>query len=144
MDVVNVESQIKVSEEAIAELKKEEKQLVVELAKISVSLVYFPHTLSCLPSHFFSFFFLINNSQDHYDDAKEALQVERDKLVSLDRELQSLEAHKKAKDDEIHQSNLQVQQLEHDIQRFQKDRQTASAAVKHLEKTYPWIQDQKQ
>jgi len=79
-----------------------------------------------------------------YDEAKDALQAERAKLVSFDRELQSLEAHKRAKDEEIHQNNLEVQQLEYDIQRFQKERQAAAASVKSLEKNYPWILDQKQ
>ncbi|KAL1922238.1 uncharacterized protein VTP21DRAFT_9777 [Calcarisporiella thermophila] len=86
----------------------------------------------------------INEIKQKYDEALARLQSEREKLTAFDEELRELEATAKHKHAELTDSQLEIQKITHELERFQKDRTQAQQEIQQMERQYDWIVDQKQ
>lgn len=82
--------------------------------------------------------------QDAHDVAQAQLDDERAKLTGFDEELRELESATKSKSSQITEDGLEAQKLGHQLEKLQKDQQTASQAVAHMEQEHEWIADEKE
>lgn len=82
-------------------------------------------------------------TKDFADKAQEELDQECIKMTAFDEEVKDLTAVIKNKNAESQETILDMQKLNHEIKQFEKDKKEAEIAVKKMEKTYDWIDDQK-
>lgn len=81
--------------------------------------------------------------QETHDKAQEDLEGERAKLSIFDDELRALEDAMRSKNARITEESLEMQKLGHQVEKFNKEQQTAGQAVEHMEKEHEWIADEK-
>lgn len=81
--------------------------------------------------------------QETHDKAQEDLEGERAKLSIFDDELRALEDAMRSKNARITEEGLEMQKLGHQVEKFNKEQQTAGQAVEHMEKEHEWIADEK-
>lgn len=81
--------------------------------------------------------------QETHDKAQEDLDGERAKLSIFDDELRALEDAMRSKNSRITEESLEMQKLGHQVEKFNKEQQTAGQAVEHMEKEHEWIADEK-
>lgn len=81
--------------------------------------------------------------QETHDKAQEDLDGERAKLSIFDDELRALEDAMRSKNARITEESLEMQKLGHQVEKFNKEQQTAGQAVEHMEKEHEWIADEK-
>lgn len=81
--------------------------------------------------------------QETHDKAQEDLDGERAKLSIFDDELRALEDAMRSKNARITEESLEMQKLGHQVEKFNKEQQTAGQAVEHMEREHEWIADEK-
>lgn len=81
--------------------------------------------------------------QETHDKAQEDFDGERAKLSIFDDELRALEDAMRSKNARITEESLEMQKLGHQVEKFNKEQQTAGQAVEHMEKEHEWIADEK-
>lgn len=81
--------------------------------------------------------------QETHDKAQNDLDEERAKLSIFDDELRALEDAMRSKNSRITEEGLEMQKLGHQVEKFNKEQQTAGQAVGHMEKEHEWIADEK-
>ncbi|KAH8804996.1 hypothetical protein F5884DRAFT_822869 [Xylogone sp. PMI_703] len=81
--------------------------------------------------------------QDSLDLAQAHLNDERAKLTGFDDELQALEDASRSKASRITEEGLEMQKLTHQLEKFNKEEQSAAQTVSSMEKEYDWILDEK-
>ena len=86
---------------------------------------------------------MLTETQDAQDIAQARLDDERAKLTGFDEEMRSLEEFSRSKSSRITEEGLEMQKLTHQVEKFQKDQQTANQTLKDLEKAHEWISDEK-
>src|SRR5271154_3453366 len=69
---------------------------------------------------------------------------ERARITDFDEELQSLDTILRTKTNFCSESTLTIQKLRHEVEKYNKEEQTSSAAVTALESEYEWINDSKE
>ncbi|KAK3943873.1 structural maintenance of chromosomes protein 2 [Diplogelasinospora grovesii] len=79
--------------------------------------------------------------KDTHDQAQAQLDDERTKLHVFDDELRALEEATRSKNARIAEEGLEMQQLGHQVERFNKDQQQAVQQVARMEEEYDWIAD---
>ena len=84
-----------------------------------------------------------NEVQETHDVAQAELTDEQAKLSSFDDELRELEKAKSRKAKQKTEESLEVQKLQHAVEKAQKELQVASQTVTALEKEHDWIEDNK-
>ena len=82
-------------------------------------------------------------AKDAHDLAQAHLDDERAKLTGFDEELKALEDATSSKTAQIADDGLEVQRLGHQLEKLQKDKQTASHLLSSMEKEHDWIEDEK-
>ncbi|ORY04728.1 putative SMC2 protein [Basidiobolus meristosporus CBS 931.73] len=78
------------------------------------------------------------------DNAQDKLDREMETMKNYDSEIRELEALSKSKAAEMADSQLELQKLSHELERYDKERETAARVIAELEKAHEWIVDQKQ
>ncbi|KXJ92211.1 P-loop containing nucleoside triphosphate hydrolase protein [Microdochium bolleyi] len=81
--------------------------------------------------------------QDVHDTAQAELDDERAKLTGFDDELRALEEATRSKNGRITEEGLEMQKLGHQLDKFNKEQQTAVKTVADMEKEHEWIADEK-
>ena len=76
--------------------------------------------------------------------AQARLDDERSKLTGFDEELKALEDTSRSKTSRITEEGLEMQKLSHAVDKSQKEQQTASQSLKHMENEHEWIADEKE
>ena len=71
------------------------------------------------------------------------LDDERAKLTGFDEELRELEEAMQSKNSRITEEGLEMQKLGHQLEKLQKDQNTAAQAVAYMEEEHEWIADEK-
>ena len=71
------------------------------------------------------------------------LDDERAKLTGFDEELRELEEAMQSKNSRITEEGLEMQKLGHQLEKLQKDQNTAAQAVSYMEEEHEWIADEK-
>ena len=79
-----------------------------------------------------------------HDVAQAHLNDERRKLSGFDEELNALEAASKEKTSRISEEALELQRLGHQLDKFQKDSESAQHLVAQLESEHDWIADERE
>lgn len=64
-------------------------------------------------------------------------------MTGFDEELRELEEAIHTKSSQITEEGLEMQKLGHQLEKLQKDQQTASQAVAHMQQEHEWIADEK-
>jgi structural maintenance of chromosome 2 len=82
--------------------------------------------------------------QEQFDKVNSQFKSEKEKLAEYDSELKGLEKGLKAKSKDYGQKELQIKQLSHDLERFNKEKLSAQESVRHMVEKHPWILDQKE
>ncbi|KAJ5408144.1 hypothetical protein N7509_002027 [Penicillium cosmopolitanum] len=82
--------------------------------------------------------------KDAHDVAQAHLEDERAKLTGFDDELRELEKTMQTKSSQITEEGLEMQKLGHQLEKLQKDQNTAAQAVGHMEQEHEWIADEKE
>ena len=82
--------------------------------------------------------------QDAHDLAQAHLADEQAKLTGFDDELRALEEASRSKATLITEESLEQQTLGHQIEKFDKERESAAQTLKSLEKEYDWIADERE
>ncbi|KAF2762951.1 RecF/RecN/SMC protein [Pseudovirgaria hyperparasitica] len=82
--------------------------------------------------------------KDAHDLAQANLEDEQAKLSGFDEELRELDDAIRSKSASITEEGLEMQQLGHQIEKFDKDQQAASQTIVALEKEHEWIADEKE
>ncbi|KAF7712398.1 Structural maintenance of chromosomes protein [Penicillium ucsense] len=82
--------------------------------------------------------------KDTHDIAQAQLEDERAKLTGFDEELRELEEAIQSKSSQITEEGLEMQKLGHQLEKVQRDQQTAAQAVSHMEQEHDWIADEKE
>lgn len=85
---------------------------------------------------------LLTRYQDAQDLAQARLDDERAKLTGFDDELKDLEDATRIKNARITEDSLEMQKLSHQIEKFQKDQQSAKSLLREMEKEHEWIADE--
>ena len=83
------------------------------------------------------------NVKDAHDLAQAHLDDERAKLSGFDEELKALEEASKSKTTQIAEDGLEAQKLGHQVEKVQKDRQSAAQFLTSMAKEHDWIEDEK-
>ncbi|KAL8947957.1 MAG: hypothetical protein Q9183_007737, partial [Haloplaca sp. 2 TL-2023] len=83
-------------------------------------------------------------AKDAQDIAQARLDDERSKLTGFDEELKALENASRSKTSRITEEGLEMQKLGHAVDKSQKEQQTASQSLKHMESEHEWIADEKE
>ncbi|KAH7328211.1 RecF/RecN/SMC [Stachybotrys elegans] len=78
-----------------------------------------------------------------YNEVNAKLEEEKAKLHLFDDELRALEDAIRSKNARVAEEGLEMQKLGHQIEKFNKEQQTAAENVAHLESEYEWIEDEK-
>lgn len=81
--------------------------------------------------------------KETHDKAQADLDAERAKLSIFDDELRALEDAIRSKNARITEEGLEKQRLVHQVEKFNKEQQTAGQAVEQMEKEHEWIADEK-
>lgn len=81
--------------------------------------------------------------KETHDKAQADLEGERAKLSIFDDELRALEDAIRSKNSRITEEGLEKQKLGHQVEKFNKEQQTARQQVDHMEKEHEWIADEK-
>lgn len=81
--------------------------------------------------------------QGVHDAAQAELDDERAKLTGFDDELRALEEATRSKNARITEDGLELQKLGHQVDKFNKEQQTAVKTVADMEKEHDWIADEK-
>ncbi|KAK9762665.1 Structural maintenance of chromosomes protein 2 [Basidiobolus ranarum] len=115
-EIENCKQQITVADQSIEEYVSKEKSLKNDLIDIK-------------------------NALDH---AQEKLDNEMQTMKNYDSEIRELETLSKDKSSEMADFQLELQKLSHELDRFDKERESAAKVVADLEKSHEWIVDQKQ
>ena len=71
------------------------------------------------------------------------LDDERAKLTGFDEELRELEEAMQSKNSRITEEGLEMQKLGHQLEKLQKDQNTAAQSVAYMEEEHEWIADEK-
>lgn len=87
---------------------------------------------------------LVFSLKDAHDIAQAHLEDERAKLTGFDDELRELEKTMQTKSSQITEEGLEMQKLGHQLEKLQKDQNTAAQAVGHMEQEHEWIADEKE
>lgn len=87
---------------------------------------------------------LTNTAQEAQDLAQAKLNDERAKLTGFDDELRALEEASRSKASRITEEGLEMQKLGHQLEKAQKEQQTAAQTVAAMEKEYDWIGEEKE
>ncbi|KAJ5907607.1 hypothetical protein N7495_000289 [Penicillium taxi] len=82
--------------------------------------------------------------KDAHDIAQAQLDDERAKLTGFDEETRELERAIKSKSSQITEESLEMQKLGHQLEKLQKDQETAQHSFSHMEKEHEWIADEKE
>ena len=82
--------------------------------------------------------------QARAEEAQTNLERETEIINAQNEELQELEALHKSKSSDLVELKLEIQKINHEMERHQKEQQTTHQIVDDLEKQHPWIADQKQ
>ncbi|MCJ1423902.1 Structural maintenance of chromosomes protein 2, partial [Sticta canariensis] len=82
--------------------------------------------------------------KDAHDMAQARLNDERATLTGFDEELRSLEDASRSKTSRIAEESLEKQKLAHQIEKFQKEQQTSTQTLTHMEKEHEWIAEEKE
>ncbi|CAG8468833.1 11655_t:CDS:10 [Ambispora gerdemannii] len=77
------------------------------------------------------------------NEAQAALQKEREKLTAFDEEIKELQAAQKNKTSQMTETQLEMSKINHEVERFFKEKQVAEQAVQRMEAEHEWILDQK-
>lgn len=92
----------------------------------------------------------IENQQEEYSGMENELTILNAKLKELkedlkkvNKELKDLDSLKHKKQNQLSATRLNVQKLNHEIERFEKDTKEAENTVKALEEEHPWILEHK-
>lgn len=79
-----------------------------------------------------------------HDTAQAELDDERAKLTGFDDELRALEEATRSKNARITEEGLEMQKLGHQVDKFNKEQQTAVKTVADMEKEHDWIADEQE
>lgn len=82
--------------------------------------------------------------QQELNKAQENLEQERQLISAVNEELKELERLHKQKSSEVTDHNLEIQKLEHEMDRQNREHQHSRDMVASLEEEHEWIADQKQ
>lgn len=82
--------------------------------------------------------------KDAHDLAQAHLADEQAKLTGFDDELRALEEASRSKAALITEESLEQQKLGHQIEKFDKERESAAQTLKSLEKEHDWIADERE
>ncbi|OLN88049.1 Structural maintenance of chromosomes protein 2 [Colletotrichum chlorophyti] len=82
--------------------------------------------------------------QETLDGVQAELDDERAKLHGFDDELHALEDAIRSKNNRITEEGLEMQKLGHQVDKFNKEQQSAVQTVAHMEKEHEWIADEKE
>ncbi|KAE9976846.1 hypothetical protein EG328_002374 [Venturia inaequalis] len=80
--------------------------------------------------------------KDAHDLAQANLEDEQAKLSGFDEELQALETAIRSKNSQTTEESLEQQKLGHNLEKLQKEQQTASQSLTHLSESHDWITDE--
>ncbi|KAJ3153082.1 Structural maintenance of chromosomes protein 2 [Geranomyces michiganensis] len=132
-----VQQEIDLSREETASLEKELAQTEEQLAALATVIQEYAaeeaelRRAMCQVKH-------------DYDEAEAALNHERSSLSAYDTQTKELGAKKKDKKQMLEDCKLEVQKLTLELDRFNEERRNAARFVSEMDKSHPWIQDQKQ
>lgn len=79
-----------------------------------------------------------------FESVQAQLDDERAKLHQFDDELRALEDATRSKNSQLTEEGLEMQKLGHQVERFNKEQQSAAENVAHLEAEHEWIADEKE
>lgn len=82
--------------------------------------------------------------QQELNKAQEDLEQERQLISAVNEELKELERLHKQKSSEVTDHNLEIQKLEHEMDRQNREHQHSRDMIASLEEEHEWIADQKQ
>lgn len=82
--------------------------------------------------------------QAAYDAAQLELDKKKESLLACDKTISKLLNEKDKISKQISEHGLEIQKIEHKIQRHHKDKEDAQNFVIHLENKYSWIAAEKQ
>ncbi|RKP27033.1 hypothetical protein SYNPS1DRAFT_27308 [Syncephalis pseudoplumigaleata] len=82
--------------------------------------------------------------QHELEELKATLRTERDLQSGFAEEIKEIEAIHKRKSDQTTELQLEMQRLNHELERYQLDRHKTEREAESLEKKYPWIMEQRE
>ncbi|KAJ3177337.1 Structural maintenance of chromosomes protein 2 [Geranomyces variabilis] len=132
-----VQQEIDLSREETASLEKELAQTEEQLAALNAVIQEYAAEeaeLRCA----------MGQVKHDYDEAEAALNHERSSLSAYDSQTKELGLKKKDKKQMLEDCTLEVQKLTLELERFNEERRGAARFVAEMDKSHPWIQDQKQ
>ena len=136
-------SQVKQLQKALQEAKIEAEQASNDVITAQEQLAEIGKSISSLKSELGNLRKEETVIKDSNEVALAELADEQAKLSGFDEELRDLEATKSRKAKQVTEESLEIQRLSHAVDKAQKDLQTASQTVDHLEKEHEWIADNK-
>ncbi|CAG8737531.1 1526_t:CDS:10, partial [Cetraspora pellucida] len=86
----------------------------------------------------------LSNLKSSLDNAQSELDNERNILSAFDEEIKELQTAIKTKTAQTTEVQLEISRINHELERFLKEKQTAQQAVLQMEQNYDWIIQQKQ
>ncbi|KAI7861921.1 RecF/RecN/SMC [Spinellus fusiger] len=86
----------------------------------------------------------LEQSQSLNDQTQVRIEQETEALNAHNTEIQEFDALHKCKSSQVVEYGLEVQKITHEMERHQKEQQSAQQMVNDLENQYEWIVDQKQ
>ncbi|KAF1809298.1 RecF/RecN/SMC protein [Eremomyces bilateralis CBS 781.70] len=84
-----------------------------------------------------------SSAKEAHDQAKANLDTEQAKLTGFDEELRALEQASRSKSALTTEEGLELQRLGHQVDKAEKEEQSASHAIGHMEKEHDWIADER-
>ncbi|KAF0485005.1 putative nuclear condensin complex subunit Smc2 [Gigaspora margarita] len=85
----------------------------------------------------------LSNLKSSLDNAQSELDNERNILSAFDEEIKELQAAIKTKTAQMTEVQLEISRINHELERFLKEKQTAQQAILQMEQNYDWIIQQK-
>ncbi|CAG8703790.1 2219_t:CDS:2, partial [Racocetra fulgida] len=86
----------------------------------------------------------LSNLKSSLDSAQSELDNERNILSAFDEEIKELQTAIKTKTAQTTEVQLEISRINHELERFLKEKQTAQQAILQMEQNYDWIIQQKQ
>jgi structural maintenance of chromosome 2 len=84
-----------------------------------------------------------SDKQDLHANLSAEMDRERARITDFDDELQSLDTILRSKNNICSEGSLTLQKLRHEVEKYNKEEQTAQASLTQLEQEYEWIADAK-
>jgi len=78
------------------------------------------------------------------DQVQAELEKEREILSAFDEEIAELQAAVKTKTAQLAEAQLEMSKINHEIEKFRRDKEVTQRAVSLMENEHDWISNQKQ